>query len=255
MLRRLSGVGPIGFACIAFLLYLLPNLTGLASMLPFPSWLTTTVWDVAFIAGGAHLLSATGAFARPRARLGIAAALACALVLTVIVGNLAGTAINLHCVDVGFAVYSDRRAAAPELPAVLLSCVIAPVAEEIVMRGCIYGSLRRRESAMMSALLASIMFAVAHGTVTHLPLTFLLGFVCCIAYEHTRSLLPSIAMHVTANAAALTVVPHLVVPDALLEPPVAGGLWAFVLVGVVALCAIAQRKCGPWYHDGMSTDE
>ena len=246
---------PIGFACIAFLLYLLPNLTGFVAMLPFPSWLTTTVWDGTFIAVGAHLLSATGAFARPHARRGVAAALVCTLVLTIVVGSIAGTAINLHYVDVGFAVYSDRRAAAPELPAVLLSCVIAPIAEEIVMRGCIYGSLRRRGSAMMAALLSSIMFAVAHGTVTHLPLTFLLGFVSCVAYEHTRSLLPSIAMHVAANVAALTVVPHLIVPDSLLEPSVALGLWALVLIGAVALCAIAQRECGPWYHGDMSTDE
>lgn len=248
-------MNPIGFACIAFLLYLLPNLTGFAAMLPLPSWLTTMVWDGAFIAGGAYLLSATGAFARPHARRGVAAALACGLVLAVVVGNIAGTAINLHCVDVGFAVYSDRRAAAPELPAVLLSCVIAPVAEEIVMRGCIYGSLRRRGSAMMAALISSTMFAVAHGTATHLPLTFLLGFVSCVAYEHTRSLLPSIAMHVTANVAALTVVPHLIVPDTLLEPFVVFGLWALVFIGAVALCAIAQRECGPWYHGDMSIDE
>ena len=86
----------------------------------------------------------------------------------------------------------------------LLGTVLfAPVLEEIVFRGLLYGTLRRRVGWPAAAVLSAIVFAAAHGYgVAGFGSVFASGVMWAIAYEKTRSLLPGMLAHAANNVSA-----------------------------------------------------
>ena len=90
------------------------------------------------------------------------------------------------------------------LVASLLGTVVfAPVLEEIVFRGLLYGTFRRWMGWPMAALLSAAIFAGAHGYgVAGFGSVFASGVMWAIGYEKTRSLLPGMAAHAANNVSA-----------------------------------------------------
>lgn len=89
------------------------------------------------------------------------------------------------------------------------SIVFAPVFEELVFRGLLYGTLRTRLAWPLAAVTSALVFALAHGygVVGFLSIV-LSGVLWAWVYERTGSLLPAILVHVVNNASvavALTV--------------------------------------------------
>jgi uncharacterized protein len=86
----------------------------------------------------------------------------------------------------------------------LLGTVLfAPVFEEIIFRGLLYATLRRRLSWPLAATLSAAIFALAHGYgAAGFGSVFASGLLWAIAYERTGSLLPNTAAHVLNNVAA-----------------------------------------------------
>jgi uncharacterized protein len=86
------------------------------------------------------------------------------------------------------------------------SILFAPVFEELIFRGVLYGTLRARLSWPLAALGSALIFALAHGYgIAGFLSVFLSGVLWAWVYERTGSLLPSITAHVANNAAvALT---------------------------------------------------
>jgi membrane protease YdiL (CAAX protease family) len=83
----------------------------------------------------------------------------------------------------------------------LSAVVIAPVIEESVFRGGIFGPLRLRWGALAAALVSSVIFGAVHYTLSaFLPLVFL-GCLLCYLYQRTGSLLPCMLLHAVFNAA------------------------------------------------------
>ena len=83
------------------------------------------------------------------------------------------------------------------------SVVFAPVFEEIVFRGMLYATLRRRLAWPIAATLSAAVFAIAHGYgAAGFGSVFLSGLLWAIAYERTGSLLPNMAAHILNNVAA-----------------------------------------------------
>jgi membrane protease YdiL (CAAX protease family) len=82
---------------------------------------------------------------------------------------------------------------------VALLCVVAPVAEETVFRGGLFGGLRKRWPLPAAALVSAAVFALVHlNWVSFLPV-MALGVALCIAYERTGSLLPGMVAHSLFN--------------------------------------------------------
>ncbi|HTO12422.1 MAG TPA: type II CAAX endopeptidase family protein [Candidatus Binatia bacterium] len=80
--------------------------------------------------------------------------------------------------------------------------VLAPVFEEIIFRGLLYGSLRARLGVWPSVVASALVFALAHGYgAAGFASVFLSGALWAWSYERTRSLLPGIAAHMANNAA------------------------------------------------------
>lgn len=98
------------------------------------------------------------------------------------------------------------------LPAFISLVIVAPIAEEIVVRGFLFGGLRTKLPFIMSATITSGLFAAAHLAASKEgPLwvagidTFILSLVLCYLREKTDSLWPSIVVHMLKNGLAFIV--------------------------------------------------
>jgi CAAX protease family protein len=92
-----------------------------------------------------------------------------------------------------------------------LVCVVAPVCEELFFRGFCFTALRRWIGPLGGALATGIIFGLIHAGSADwvfLPPLALLGFLLCLLYLRTGSLLPCMALHSLNNAVALSVTQH-----------------------------------------------
>ncbi len=84
--------------------------------------------------------------------------------------------------------------------AVLSLVVIAPIVEEIVFRGLLFGALAGRLGVLGSAAITALLFGAVHGDVVLFPTLVAMGFVTALAYAATGNLWVAIALHALNNA-------------------------------------------------------
>lgn len=98
--------------------------------------------------------------------------------------------------------------------AFLTFVVLAPLAEELLFRGYLYGKLRKTAPVWLSVIIASLAFGVAHlwaGPDSLLQWavmidTFALSVVLCLLREHTGALWASVLLHAIKNGLAFYLV-------------------------------------------------
>jgi membrane protease YdiL (CAAX protease family) len=87
----------------------------------------------------------------------------------------------------------------------LLTTVVAPICEETLFRGYIFGALSKWRGWLPAAALTGALFGAIHAgsapAVDLLPLG-VLGFLLCVLYRQTGSLYPCIAAHSLNNSIA-----------------------------------------------------
>ncbi len=81
--------------------------------------------------------------------------------------------------------------------AILVSSIIGPILEEIVFRKIIFGSLHKRFNFFLSALISSVIFALAHMEPQHVILYSAMGFTFAFLYVKTKHILVPIFAHVS----------------------------------------------------------
>ena len=86
---------------------------------------------------------------------------------------------------------------------VIAAVVIAPLAEETLFRGFVYGVLKRYTDAPFAALSSSLMFAIIHMHVGSLLPLWMLAVLFCLAYEITGCLLVPMILHSIFNAVSI----------------------------------------------------
>lgn len=94
--------------------------------------------------------------------------------------------------------------------AFIMLVVLAPVGEELLFRGYLYGKLRKIAPIWVAIAMASLTFGVAHlWTGGDGPLqwavmidTFVLSLVMCVMREHTGAIWITILMHMVKNGLA-----------------------------------------------------
>lgn len=94
---------------------------------------------------------------------------------------------------------------------IFTAVVVAPISEELIFRGFLYGVFRRYGGQIPALLLSAALFAAIHA---HLPAAgglFILALALTILYEATTSLWAPILMHALFNA--LTVMTTLLWPN------------------------------------------
>ncbi|HEU4775885.1 MAG TPA: CPBP family intramembrane glutamic endopeptidase [Telluria sp.] len=83
-----------------------------------------------------------------------------------------------------------------------LAVLAAPLCEEFIFRGLIFGGLRRSLGPLPSILMSAALFAIIHPPVSMAPV-FALGVTTAYVYDRTRSLLAPVLVHAVYNAAVL----------------------------------------------------
>lgn len=81
----------------------------------------------------------------------------------------------------------------------IAAVVAAPIAEELIFRGLIYTRLKRAMPSVLAAVISSLLFGIAHGTILWAISTFLIGMLLIWLFETFHSLLASILAHSALN--------------------------------------------------------
>jgi membrane protease YdiL (CAAX protease family) len=81
----------------------------------------------------------------------------------------------------------------------------AGIAEEICFRGMLFGGLRERLPRVVAALIAGVIFGLPHATtgISAVPPLIALGFIFCLLYEKTGSIVPGMLLHMLNNSLGL----------------------------------------------------
>ena len=90
--------------------------------------------------------------------------------------------------------------------------ILAPISEEIGFRGVLMGGLlRMRCGAWPAIVISALVFALFHGTQIQLLGTTVFGIISGWLYWRTRSLIPSMIIHMVNNSTACIL--EMVAPD------------------------------------------
>jgi membrane protease YdiL (CAAX protease family) len=120
-----------------------------------------------------------------------------------------------------------------------LTCVIAPICEELLFRGYIFTALRAWRGTWPAAVITALVFGGVHaGSAPALDLAPLamLGFGLCLLYRYTGSLYPCFAAHALNNSVAFA---------ALEKWNVAQGLLLIIAaLATIAALALAAIRIG-----------
>ncbi len=101
--------------------------------------------------------------------------------------------------DVGF---ESLTSSLDYILAFLALVVVAPIVEEIIFRGFLYGTLKKTYRFWVAAILTSLTFAVAHGAWNVGVDTFALSIVLCYLRYNYDSIYPAIFLHMVKNGMA-----------------------------------------------------
>jgi membrane protease YdiL (CAAX protease family) len=88
---------------------------------------------------------------------------------------------------------------APSLPALFMTCIMAPVMEEMLFRGILLRSFLDQYPRGLAIGYSALYFGAAHLNIYQFALGFLLGGLIGVLYERSRSLIPCMAMHAALN--------------------------------------------------------
>ncbi len=84
--------------------------------------------------------------------------------------------------------------------------VLAPLVEEVVFRGFLFGRLRKKTNFFVSAFLTSLAFAVVHLQLNVGIDVFVLSIILCYLREKTGAIWASVCVHMMKNALAFAVI-------------------------------------------------
>lgn len=108
----------------------------------------------------------------------------------------------------------------------IATVIVAPILEEIVFRGLVYTRLKQGMAAVAAAVIASLLFALSHGTIVWGIYTFLLSMILIWTFERFQSLTANICFHFFFNLTGMVL-------SSIEEMPTAAE-WVMFAVAVVA---------------------
>lgn len=90
-----------------------------------------------------------------------------------------------------------------EVVGAVVAVVLAPLCEEVLFRGVLFGGLRRRFAFWPAAAISALLFAVVHGDPVRLPALFVTGLLLARVFERTHRLAAPMVAHLTLNLIAV----------------------------------------------------
>ena len=125
-------------------------------------------------------------------------------------GGLAASVIGLAYIEIATAMgfFVDLRhsgqglSLATAIGLIILAVAAAPVFEEFIFRGLIFGGLRRSLGLGVATLASAGIFAIIHPPMSVIPVFFMAVFAALI-YERTKMLAAPMVVHAVYNATVL----------------------------------------------------
>lgn len=87
-------------------------------------------------------------------------------------------------------------------------CILAPVIEEILMRGVVLGGLKNSYGTVMALLISATFFACLHFSMVQTLSAFVCGIVLGLLYIKTRSILCCMIAHGGYNLISYIMMAH-----------------------------------------------
>lgn len=123
---------------------------------------------------------------------GLFVTLPAALVYQAIVGPDATSAVG--------GVFEGVRTGWPmAVTVLLLVAVVAPICEEVVFRGLLWGALEQRWGRVTAAIVSTLVFALAHLELQRAPLLLVVAIPIALARLYSGSLWGGIIAHQVTN--------------------------------------------------------
>ncbi len=177
----------------------------------------TLVQDGLLVAAAVLLVRATGIRPTPGAfglrRVPLRAVGLAVLTFAVFYAFLAGwhELLDSGAQDDAAAKLGARDSTAALVTVAVLVAVVAPLVEELFFRGLMFAALGRALGWLPGAVVTGLVFGLVHAGGTSaiflVPLA-VFGFLLCVLYRRTGSLLPGMGVHAFNNALALGVTLH-----------------------------------------------
>ena len=82
---------------------------------------------------------------------------------------------------------------------ILSAVIVAPLIEEIFFRGFIFRIISKRTGVVLAAAISGLFFGAVHMSLMQTAALTCFGFIACILYHRTRSILYPILMHMLFN--------------------------------------------------------
>jgi membrane protease YdiL (CAAX protease family) len=89
---------------------------------------------------------------------------------------------------------------------IVLAVLVAPLFEEFVFRGVLYGVMRKGFGQIAAMASSALLFAGVHNNIPAIPAYFVLSIGFTLAYERTGSLWAPIVMHMLFNSVSVIAV-------------------------------------------------
>lgn len=117
----------------------------------------------------------------------------------------------------------------------ILSAVIAaPVLEEIMFRGLIFGRLRVYLAPKAAMVISSLIFGLFHGNLVQFAYAFIIGMLLAYVYEKYKKITAPIMFHIGANLLSV------IVTEFVGEKITPYAVMAAALVSLVAMCGLLK---------------
>jgi len=132
-------------------------------------------------------------------------ALGCGLVMLAFFVNLVNNLIMFFLgVEVQAQQFGNLLNDLPQPEFLLITgIVLAPLLEETIFRGFLFGGLRQRLGWGKAALISSAIFGAMHLSLAAFIPTFTLGLLFTYLYQRSNSLWPGIILHTLINSVSL----------------------------------------------------
>ncbi|MHB1452785.1 MAG: CPBP family intramembrane glutamic endopeptidase [Saccharofermentanales bacterium] len=82
---------------------------------------------------------------------------------------------------------------------IISTCILIPIAEELVFRGIIQGELRRVFPGWATIIIQAVIFALVHGNIVQISYVIFPALILGLVYEWTKSIYVPIALHMIFN--------------------------------------------------------
>lgn len=97
----------------------------------------------------------------------------------------------------------EHQSLRDRLTVILIAVVAAPLTEELIFRGCLYGILRQIGGKFVAIAVSSLLFALIHGHGPSLAGLMILSVGLSLLYEKTGSLWAPILLHAAFNGLSI----------------------------------------------------